>query len=61
VELMCSALRPFTTVSDGELRLLGIGLLGAAEAIAREMQTGAVSRDAAADALSSLIARNLDA
>jgi AcrR family transcriptional regulator len=60
VEIMRLALQPFSSVGDEELRLLCIGLLGAAEAMAREMQIGRVSEAAAVGAFSSLIAKSID-
>lgn len=59
VAMMCMALRPFTPIPDESLRILCIGLLGAAEAIARDLQTSGSSRASAVNALSSLIARGV--
>ncbi|HVE52232.1 MAG TPA: helix-turn-helix domain-containing protein [Ramlibacter sp.] len=61
VEMMGAALRPFSTLGEAELNLLCVGLLGAAEAIAREMQCGRVTEPEAAAALSSLITQSVDA
>jgi AcrR family transcriptional regulator len=59
VEIMRLALRPFTSARASDLNLLCIGVLGAAEAIAREMQAGRVSKATAARALSALIAKTI--
>ncbi|YCI06633.1 TetR/AcrR family transcriptional regulator (plasmid) [Ensifer sp. D2-11] len=60
IAIMCDALRPFTTAPDESLRILSIGLLGAADALAREVQSSRVSKDSALDALASLIERGVD-
>lgn len=56
VDLMCRALQPFSSLGTEALRLTCIGLLGAAEAIARERHDSRVSATVAIDAFSSLIA-----
>ncbi|PLP57194.1 TetR/AcrR family transcriptional regulator [Mesorhizobium loti] len=59
VGIMCQALQPFTGLDTAGLRLTCIGLLGAAEAIAREQQEGHIPEAAAIAAFSSLIARGV--
>ena len=59
VEIMCSALRPFSSLGKGKLRLACVGLLGAAEAMAHEVQIERVSKAVAVSALSLLIARSV--
>jgi AcrR family transcriptional regulator len=59
VEIMCLALQPFSSVRNEQLRLLCIALLGAAEAIAREMQIGRVPQAAAVGAFASLIVNSV--
>ncbi|EKF19489.1 TetR family transcriptional regulator [Nitratireductor pacificus pht-3B] len=59
VGIMHRALRPFSILSDKELRLLCVGLLGAAEAMAREMHAGRVAEAVASEAFSSLIVRSI--
>lgn len=57
VELMSDALRPFSDLKDEHLRPVCVGLLGAAEALAREAQAGAISQEIATSVLTSLIVR----
>lgn len=58
VEIMCQALQPFSSLDADRLRLSCVGLLGAAEAIARERHDGRVSEAAAIDVFSALIAKS---
>jgi len=55
VEVMHNVLQPFTDLPDDVLRLYCIGLLGAADAIAREQQGGRVGISEATRAFASLI------
>ncbi len=55
VSIMRLALQPFSAAEVEDLNLLCVGLLGSAEAIAREAQVGRVSDTAAARTMSSLI------
>jgi AcrR family transcriptional regulator len=58
LELMCNALRPFSKLGQDHLRLICVGLLGAAEALASEAQT--IQADAIAMALfSDLIEKSI--
>lgn len=59
VGIMCQALQPFSDLDRRGLRLACIGLLGAAEAIAREQQEGRTKQAAAIAAFSSLIAKSV--
>lgn len=59
VAIMCRALQPFTGLDSTGLRLACIGLLGAAEAIAREQQEGHIAEADAIAAFSSLIAKGV--
>lgn len=59
VGVMCEALRPFTPTEHEDLRLLCIGLLGAAEAFAAEVKTGRISDARAAHEFSRLIVKRL--
>lgn len=59
VEIMCQALQPFSSLGEGDLRLTCVGLLGAAEAIAREQQNGRIAEANAIDVFSSLIAKSV--
>lgn len=59
IAIMCDALRPFIAAPAETLRILCVGLLGAAEAMARDVQASRISQVAAVDALSSLIARGV--
>lgn len=61
VEIMWRALRPFSSFDTQQLRLTCIGLLGAAEAIAREVQDGRATQAAGTAAFSSLIATSVKA
>lgn len=55
VGIMCQALRRFTEVESGELRLRCIALLGAAEMISREMLEGRTSEAEAVSIFASMI------
>lgn len=55
VDLYCTTLAPYTELPSGQLRLRCIGIVGAAEAISREMIRGNIEESAAADVLQSLI------
>ncbi|MCV7170397.1 TetR/AcrR family transcriptional regulator [Mycobacterium manitobense] len=55
-DLMVRALNPHSSLPPAALRLCCVGILGAAEAIAAEMNRGATSVAAAVDALTGLIA-----
>lgn len=59
VDIMCQALRPFTEVPAEELRLRCIGLLGAAEMIAHEMQEARVDEAIAVRTFASLIVNGI--
>jgi AcrR family transcriptional regulator len=59
VELMCQALHPLSPLGTEELRLTCIGLLGAAEAIARERHDGRISNATAIHAFSSLVSKSI--
>lgn len=59
LEIMRQALKPFSAAKDAELRLLCIGLLGAAEAMAQEEASGRVAKAAAVRALAVLIAKSI--
>ena len=59
VGIMCQALKPFAGLDSKGLHLTCIGLLGAAEAIAREQQEGRTTQAAAIAAFSSLIAKSV--
>jgi AcrR family transcriptional regulator len=54
-DLMVTALKPHTSLPPRALRLRCLGILGAAEAIAAEMNRGGTSVAAAVDALTGLI------
>lgn len=58
-EIMRRALRPFTEIDEEELRLRCIGMLGAAEMIAREMLEGRVEEAVAARTFASLIEKGV--
>lgn len=60
-ELMVTALQPHSRLSPGALRLRCLGILGAAEAIAVEMNRGRTSAAAAVDALTGLIVAGVEA
>ncbi|MGN8024068.1 TetR/AcrR family transcriptional regulator [Phyllobacterium sp. 22229] len=55
VDLYCTALAPYSALSADELRLRCAGIIGAAEAISREMTCGCVDEATAAATLGSLI------
>ncbi len=61
VDIMCRALQPLSPLGAEALKLTCIGLLGAAEAIARETHDGRVSAETATAAFSSLIAASTGA
>lgn len=52
-------LAPYSALSAARLRLICIGIIGAAEAIAREMTQGRIDEATAAETLATLIARSL--
>lgn len=55
VDLYCSILAPYTEIAADELRARCIGIIGAAEAISREMVRDKLEEKAAAAVLQSLI------
>jgi AcrR family transcriptional regulator len=55
IEIMCMALRPFTVAPAEDLRILCVGLLGAADAMAREVHASRTPHVVAVRALHSLI------
>jgi AcrR family transcriptional regulator len=59
VSLYAQAFAPFTKRAAAELPIVCTALLGAAEAITREMSRGRVTRAAAAESLTGLIVRSL--
>lgn len=59
-ELMAAALRPHSGLAPETLRLRCVGALGAAEAMAAELNQGRVSADDAATALTALIMGGLN-
>jgi AcrR family transcriptional regulator len=59
IVMMCAALRPFITAQGERLRILCVGLLGAAEAIARDVQASRISQAAAVEGLCFLIVRGV--
>jgi AcrR family transcriptional regulator len=59
VALYSEALAPYTDLSKEELRLRCVGIIGAAEAISREMLRGRVDEARAAAALGSLIIQGI--
>ena len=61
IEIMRTALRPFAAQPSEDLRVLCVGLLGAAEAIARDVQASRTPQVAAARTLTSLIAKSVRA
>lgn len=61
VDLYCATLAPYATLPSTELRLRCVGIIGAAEAISREMLRGNLDEAAAAAVLQSLIVRWLSA
>lgn len=54
-EIMREALQRYSGLPESELRLRCVGLLGAAESIARERQAGALSLEQAESAFAALI------
>jgi hypothetical protein len=58
-DLMVTALKPHSSLPPAALRLRCLGILGAAEAIAAEMNRGGTSQAAAVDALTGLIVAGL--
>lgn len=60
IEILCAALRPFAAQPGEDLRILCVGLLGAAEAIARDVQASRTPQ-VAARTLTSLIAKSVGA
>lgn len=59
VALYCEAFAPYTNLSKEELHLRCVGIIGAAEAISREMIRGRVEEARAASTLAALIIRGL--
>ncbi|WP_257455121.1 TetR/AcrR family transcriptional regulator [Archangium lipolyticum] len=59
VALYCEAFAPYTNLSKEELHLRCVGIIGAAEAISREMIRGRVEEAKAASTLAALIIRGL--
>lgn len=59
VDIMCRALQPFSRYGPDALRLTCVGLLGAAEAMAREWHDGRIAEAAAIDAFASLVASGI--
>ncbi|MCM5680466.1 TetR/AcrR family transcriptional regulator [Schlegelella sp. S2-27] len=59
VDLYCEALGPFTKLSKEELRLRCVGLIGAGEAISREMLQGRVTQARAASVLGAMLMATL--
>jgi AcrR family transcriptional regulator len=57
VDLYCSTLAPYAALPRTELRLRCVGIIGAAEAISREMVRETISEAAAAAVLQSLIVK----
>lgn len=55
VDLYCSILAPYTKITADDLRLRCVGIVGAAEAISREMIRNKLEEKAAAAVLQSLI------
>jgi AcrR family transcriptional regulator len=53
------ALAPYSSLSTARLRMLCVGIIGAAEALAREMTQGRIEESAAADALATLIVKTI--
>ncbi len=58
--IYCDALAPYTKLSREELRLRCLALIGASDAITREMSSGRTSPGAAASTLASLISASLE-
>lgn len=59
IDLMCNALRPFSELEVGHIHPVCVGLLGAAEALASETQTGAISERVATAVLAALIIKGV--
>jgi AcrR family transcriptional regulator len=57
--LYCRAFAPHTKLSPGDLRITSTALIGAAEAITRELSRGRIERQQAVDSLAGLIVRAL--
>eukprot|EP01034_Spumella_vulgaris_P027219 gene27219-33909_t len=55
VDIYCDVFAPYCSLPKKELRLRCVGIIGAAEAITREMQRGRVAASAAATAIASLM------
>lgn len=55
VDLYCTALAPYSALAADDLRLRCVGIIGAAEAMSREMTCGCVDEATASAALGSLI------
>ena len=55
VELYCDTLRPYTSLSENELRLRCAGIIGAADAIGREVISKRLDQQEAATSLAALI------
>ncbi|KQW93628.1 TetR family transcriptional regulator [Massilia sp. Root418] len=55
VDIYCGVFAPYCDLPKKELRLRCVGIIGAAEAITREMQRGRVAAGAAATAIASLM------
>lgn len=55
VDFYCSALAPFSQLAESELRRRCVGIIGAAEAISRDMVRGRIDEATAADDLASLM------
>jgi AcrR family transcriptional regulator len=59
VDLYCRALAPYSKLSSADLRLRSIGIVGAGEAISREMIRGRTSKAKAVRALADVIMRSV--
>ncbi len=57
IDLYRATLTPYTGLSTNELRLRCVGIIGAAEAISREMARGNLGEAVAATVLQSLIVK----
>jgi len=55
VDIYCEVFAPYSELPKKELRLRCVGIIGAAEAITKEMQRGRVAAGAAATAIASLM------
>lgn len=60
IDVMCEALRQYSSAPKRELRLRCAGLLGAAEALARERHAGRASEPAVVRSLASLIVAGIN-